>query len=84
MLSDFDETAESAVVVAVVWQGQGIATLLLHELANYAILAGVKKIKGYMLSSNRNMYRLANELGFKTEPWSEDHQKFNISGDLCV
>ena len=69
-------------MVADEWQGQDIATLLLHKLTNYAMSAGIKKIIGFMLSSNRNMYRLAHELGLKIEPSIENPQIYEISGKL--
>ena len=84
VLSDVNEPAEFAVVVAYEWQGQGIATQLLRRLANYAMSAVIKKIKGFMLSSNRNMYRLAYELGLKIEPSTEDPQIYKISGNLNI
>ena len=43
VLSDVNEPAKFAVVVAYEWQGQGIATQLLRRLANYVMSAGIKK-----------------------------------------
>jgi len=45
VLSDLDNCAEFAVVVADEWQGYGIASLLLKILAEYAISVGIKQIK---------------------------------------
>ena len=44
-LSDVDGIAEFAVVVADKWQGKGVATLLLNNLASYAVSAGNRESK---------------------------------------
>jgi len=82
VLSDIDNFAEFAVVVADEWQGEGIASLLLKNLAEYAISVDIKQVKGFIFRNNSNMYALAKELGLKIEKYTEDPKLYEVSGYL--
>ena len=82
MLSDLDNCAEFAVVVADEWQGYGIASLLLKILAEYAKSVGIKQIKGFILRNNSNMYIVAKDLGLKIEKYTEDPKLYKVSAYL--
>ncbi len=82
VLSDIDDCAEFAVVVADELQGKGIASLLLKNLAEYATSVGIKQVKGFIFRNNSNMYALAKELGLKIEKYTEDHKLYEVSGYL--
>lgn len=56
--------AEFAVSVAEDWQGMGLARLLLGKLVCRAAAAGVERIVGETLASNRRMLSLARKAGF--------------------
>jgi len=56
--------AEFAVSVAEAWQGKGLASLMLRKLACRATAAGVERIVGETLASNRRMLALARKAGF--------------------
>jgi acetyltransferase len=62
--------AEFAVSVAEDWQGKGLARLLLGKLVCRAAAAGIDRIVGETLASNRRMLALARKAGFaiKTSP----------------
>lgn len=49
------DTAEVAFVVADQWQGHGIATALLHRLAAYARLRGIRRLLAVTLATNAKM-----------------------------
>lgn len=82
VLSETDDCAEFAVVVADEWQGKGVATLLLKILAEYAKSAGITKVKGFILPSNRSMHRLAENLGLTIELFDDDLKLYKVSGQL--
>jgi acetyltransferase len=56
--------AEFAVSVAEDWQGKGLARLLLGKLVCRAAAAGIERIVGETLASNRRMLALARKAGF--------------------
>jgi acetyltransferase len=58
------QSAEFAVSVAEPWQGKGLASLMLSKLACRAAAAGVTRIMGETLASNRRMIALARKAGF--------------------
>src|ERR1043165_2391158 len=55
--------AEFAVSVAEAWQGKGLASLMLRKLACRATAAGVERIVGETLASNRRLLALARKAG---------------------
>ena len=63
---------EFAVVVADQWQGKGIATRLLRHLFDIASEAGIRSIEGLILRENRQMLKLARELGFSVRSTGKD------------
>jgi acetyltransferase len=58
------DSAEFAVSVAEPWQGKGLASLMLSKLACRAAAAGVTRLTGETLATNRRMIALARKAGF--------------------
>jgi RimJ/RimL family protein N-acetyltransferase len=56
--------AEVAFVVADAWQGQGLATALLHELATYARAQGVEQFVALTMGTNVRMLDVLHNCGF--------------------
>lgn len=67
-----DDTAEFAVVVADEWQGQGLGRELLQQLFVAAEAIGIRRMSGIVLKENRNMLKLAGELGFTVTNHGDD------------
>lgn len=61
--ADDPETAEVAVAVVDEWQGRGLGTELLHELAARAREEGVERFSASVLIGNEPMLELLRELG---------------------
>jgi acetyltransferase len=57
-------SAECAVSVAEPWQGKGLASRMLSKLACRAATAGVTRLTGETLATNRPMIALARKAGF--------------------
>lgn len=57
------EIAEAAITVADDWQGRGLGTLLLHELAERAREEGIERFSAYVLARNEDMLGLLRRLG---------------------
>lgn len=57
-------TAELAVAVADCWQGRGIGRLLVRWLVDTARRAGLRGLRGDVLSENRRMLALLRDQGF--------------------
>jgi acetyltransferase len=62
------ESAEFAMSVAEPWQGKGLASLMLSKLACRAAAAGIARLTGETLASNRRMIALARKAGFTLTP----------------
>jgi RimJ/RimL family protein N-acetyltransferase len=60
------DSAEFAVSVAEPWQGKGLASLMLAKLTCRAASAGVTRMVGETLATNRRMIALARKAGFAT------------------
>lgn len=65
--TDDERVAEFAVVVADEWQGFGIATQLMQGITTAAMVAGIHRLEGLVLSENTAMLKLAKKLGFTRE-----------------
>jgi GNAT superfamily N-acetyltransferase len=65
-------TAEFAVVVADAWQGQGLGRRLIARLLQLAQAAGMRSIRGDVLSENRRMLAVLRDLGFHCRRNPED------------
>jgi RimJ/RimL family protein N-acetyltransferase len=59
-----EREAEVAFVVQDAWQGQGIATALLHELAAYAREHGVERFVALTMGTNARMLDVLHNCGF--------------------
>jgi RimJ/RimL family protein N-acetyltransferase len=68
-LSDPAE-AEVALEVADAFQGQGVGTAMLTELARIATRSGVRRFVAHVLPTNQRMLQVFRELGF------EEHTRF--------
>ena len=66
-LPDDPEAAEVAVVVADHWQGRGLGTLLVDELAPRARARGVRRFTATMASDNAPAHRLFEKLARHAE-----------------
>ena len=66
-LSEDPEAAEVAVVVADAWQGRGIGTLLVDELAPRARARGIRRFTATMASDNVPAHRLMVKLARHAE-----------------
>jgi RimJ/RimL family protein N-acetyltransferase len=62
-LADPDE-AEVALEVADVFQGHGVGTAMLAELARTAACAGIRRFVAHVLPTNRRMLQVFHDLGF--------------------
>lgn len=73
--ADTAEGAEISVAVADDWQHQGLGTLLLGRLVEYARVHGVRRLWSMDAASNDAMQRLARKLGFSKKRDPDDiHQ----------
>jgi len=68
-LADRDE-AEVALEVADAFQGHGVGTLMLAELAQLARRAGIRRFVAHVLPTNQRMLQVFHDLGF------EEHARF--------
>jgi RimJ/RimL family protein N-acetyltransferase len=59
-----ERAAEVAFVVQDAWQGQGLATALLHELAAYASAHGVERFVALTMGTNVRMLDVLHHCGF--------------------
>jgi GNAT superfamily N-acetyltransferase len=64
--------AEVAFVVADAWQGQGLATALLHELAAYARAQGIERLVALTMGTNVRMLEVLHNCGFPCRARYED------------
>jgi acetyl coenzyme A synthetase (ADP forming)-like protein len=58
--------AEHAVVVADAYQGRGLGTILLGQLTQAAIAAGISELEAYVTPENAPILQVVRELGFPT------------------
>ncbi|WER49140.1 GNAT family N-acetyltransferase [Cupriavidus sp. WKF15] len=65
-------TAEFAVLVADAWQGQGLGRRLIGRLLQLARAAGLRCMRGDVLSENRRMLAILRGLGFSCRRNPED------------
>jgi acetyl coenzyme A synthetase (ADP forming)-like protein len=63
--------AEPAVVVADAYQGKGLGTILLGQLTQAAIGAGISELEAHVAPENASMLQVLRELGFPTVLKSE-------------
>lgn len=63
--------ADAAVVVADAYQGKGLGTILLGQLTQAAIAAGISVLEAQVATENAPMLRVLRELGFPTVLKSE-------------
>lgn len=67
------DAAEVAIVVADEWQDLGLGRRLLIELRTVAVAAGIHELQMNVLTENRRMMKLAQDLGFRTVPTVDDY-----------
>src|ERR1700733_1175338 len=68
---DDHRVAEVAFVVADAYQHQGLATMLLHHLADAALSAGITCFTAEVLAENRAMLSVFHDAGFPVESKTE-------------
>ena len=74
--------ADVALVLADVWQGQGLGRRLLATLLEHAQAAGVREAVGVVLATNKAMLRLARSMGFAVTAEPGDATVMRIRRDL--
>jgi acetyltransferase len=74
--------ADVALVLADVWQGQGLGRRLLATLLEHAQAAGVREAVGVVLATNKAMLRLARSMGFAVMAEPGDATVMRIRRDL--
>ncbi|WP_434777165.1 GNAT family N-acetyltransferase [Neisseria sp. Ec49-e6-T10] len=79
-----NESCEFAVEVADDWQGNGIATILMHKLFIAAKEQGLKVMRGEVLSTNENMKKFMKKLGFSIKKLPEDHNLLLVEKNLSA
>lgn len=67
-------SCEFAVAVADAWQGHGIGPRLMQTLIGFAKRAGLARMEGYVLATNRTMLDLMRSLGFEIRAGGEGPQ----------
>lgn len=65
------KAVELAVVVADLWQGHGIGTILLDLLIAMAKDRGMRELNAYILRENEAMQRLCRDRGFDVHPTTQ-------------
>ena len=63
-----NETAEFAILVRSRLKGHGLGWLLMHRIIDYARKKGLRRVYGDVLTENKAMLEMCEEIGF----WSED------------
>lgn len=76
-----DATAEVAFVVRDQWQGRGIATALLHLLAQYAVTKGFTAFVAVTLGNNARMVEVLRNAGF---PWTAKYSEGTLEVRLDI
>jgi RimJ/RimL family protein N-acetyltransferase len=69
---DDPEHAEVALEVADAFQGHGVGTAMLAELAGTAARAGIRRFVAHVLPANRRMLQVFHDLGFAERARFED------------
>jgi RimJ/RimL family protein N-acetyltransferase len=69
---DDPEEAEVALEVADAFQGHGVGTAMLAELARTAARAGIRRFVAHVLPSNQRMLQVFRDLGFAEHARFED------------
>jgi RimJ/RimL family protein N-acetyltransferase len=67
-----EEEAEVALEVADAYQGRGVGTAMLEELARRASRAGIRRFVAHVLPTNQRMLEVFRELGFSEHARFED------------
>ncbi len=70
--------AEFAVIVRSELKGHGLGWLLMRRMIEYAKAKGLKRVYGQVLSENRTMLRMCEELGFHLGPDAEAGVKVEV------
>jgi GNAT superfamily N-acetyltransferase len=76
------EVAEAAITVADDWQGRGLGTLLLREIAERARQEDVERFSAYVLAQNDDMLELLRRLG-PTTVRDRHHGAIEVEAELA-
>lgn len=71
-------TAEYAVAVRSAIKGRGLGYLLMRRILAYAERRGLKEVHGDVLTENRRMLQICNDLGFERSLDPQDHQVVKV------
>jgi len=82
VLAPDGKSGEFAVVVADDFQGQGLGSRLMQELAATARTRGVKRMEGLVLTSNHRMLELMQSLGFEITAAPDDPRLRRVAKEL--
>ncbi|WP_029006655.1 bifunctional acetate--CoA ligase family protein/GNAT family N-acetyltransferase [Azorhizobium doebereinerae] len=79
-----NEAAEYAIMVRSDMKGRGLGYRLMNEILDYAQERGLARIFGDVLRENLPMLHLAQDLGFKVSPGSDDPTLVRVDLDLAA
>ncbi|MEP9354455.1 bifunctional acetate--CoA ligase family protein/GNAT family N-acetyltransferase [Xanthobacter sp. KR7-65] len=79
-----NEEAEYAIMVRSDMKGKGLGFQLMSEILAYARKRGLRIVFGDVMRENGPMLRLAEDLGFKATPGSEDPSVMRVVIDLAA
>lgn len=77
-----EQACEFAIAVADDWQGSGVAGVLMATLIEAAREAGLARMEGYVLASNRKMLKFARQLGFQVHRHLGDADTVHVVYEL--
>ena len=74
--------AEVAIVISDDWQGEGLGTMLLHDLLEIGRSEGIERLFGYVLPENDAMQHICHKLGCAMR-YSATEDALEVEIELC-
>jgi acetyltransferase len=78
-----NEEAEYAIMVRSDMKGRGLGYRLMTEILDHARKRGLKRVFGDVMRENLPMLHMAEDLGFRMRPGSEDPSIMRVAIDLA-
>jgi acetyltransferase len=75
-------SCEFAAAVDDVWQGSGVAGILMHALIGVARSRGLARMEGIVLATNSRMLKFTRQLGFSAQRDPEDRDTVRVVREL--